>query len=386
MPRISVSEQYDNRDVIAQIYKLKDDIDSIGDQQSQIDDLSEKVDTFQGAIDQANSTALQAVQQAQDAMSAVGSYDAQIADAVSKAEEAVDTADNAYTDVATQESQTSVTLQFTRGGGSTDSEALPVASSTRAGIVNVSTYNGWMGLMDRVSALENARNTYYGAFSSDNPAQGEITSVFVTVAGRQPKAGDYLTDIARNLTYGYTGQAWVKVEASGEIPLFTQGSSGLIVGANQDGKVYAEADGTGSVVGWDAIQSHISTYGSRVDTLVTQVGNSGDAGSATGSLYARSNYANSQLTALQSSIDGKATLTSGTYQITAADWNNSTTATINVSIAKADNMLWVAPAGDSWDVYTENGIRATAQGAGTITFECDTAPAVSVSVSVIAGE
>ena len=73
MPRISVSEQYDNRDVIAQIYKLKDDIDSIGDQQTQIDELSEKVDTFQGAIDQANSTALQAVQQAQDAICAVTS-------------------------------------------------------------------------------------------------------------------------------------------------------------------------------------------------------------------------------------------------------------------------------------------------------------------------
>lgn len=385
MPRISLREQYDNKDVIQQIYDLKDSIEDFEGIQTEVDTLSKQVDSYQNQIDQANATALQAVQQAQDAMSAVGSYDQQIQDAVDTAEQAEATAGNAYVDVSTVSSATAVTMQFQRGNSSTDSEAIPVASSTQAGIVNVSTYNGWMGLMDRVSALENARNTYYGAFSSDNPAQGEITSVFVTVAGRQPKAGDYLTDIARNLTYGYTGQAWVKVEASGEIPLFTQGTSGLIVGANADGKVYAEADGTGSVVGWDTVKAHINTYGSRVDTLTTQVGNSTDAGSATGSLYARSNYANAQITSLTSQVASKTQLTSGTYQVTAADWNNGTTATVSASVVTADNMVWVAPTGASWDDWTENGVRATAQGAGTITLECDTAPANSMTFNVIVG-
>ena len=318
-------------------------------------------------------------------MSAVGAYDQQIQDAVDKAEQAEATAGNAYTDVTAQTSQTAVNLQFQRGGGSTDTEALPVASSTQAGVVNTSTYNGWMGLMDRVSALENARNTYYGAFSTDTPSQGEITSVFVTVAGRQPKAGDYLTDIARNLTYGYSGQAWVKVESSSEIPLFTQGSSGLIVGANEDGKVYAEADGTGSVVGWDTVKAHVTTYGSKVDTLATQVGNSTDAGSATGSLYARSNYANAQITTLTGQVAQKTQLQSGTYQVTAADWNNGTTATVSASVVTADNMVWISPTGASWDDWTESGVRATAQGAGTITLECDTAPAVSMTFNVIVG-
>lgn len=385
MPRISLREQYDNKDVIQQIYSLKDSVDSFGDIQTEVDTLARQVNTYQTQIDQANATALQAVQQAQDAVSAVGDYDQQIQDALDAAEQAEDTAGNAYVDVSTQTSQTAVTLQFQRGNTSTDSEAIPVASSTQAGIVNVSTYNGWMGLMDRVSALENARNTYYGAFSSDDPAQGEITSVFQTVAGRAPQAGDYLTDIARNLTYGYTGQAWVKVDSSSEIPLFTQGSSGLIVGANEDGKIYAEADGTGSVVGWDAVKAHVDTYGSRVDTLVTQVGNSTDASASDGSLYARSNYANAQLTSLASQVAQKTQLSSGTYQVTAADWNNGTTATVSVSIATASNILWVSPSGNSWDDWTENGIRATAQGAGTITLECDTAPAVTVYFSVVAG-
>lgn len=385
MPRISLREQYDNKDVIQQIYDLKDSIEDFEGIQTEVDSLAQQVGTYQNQIDQANATALQAVQEAQDAMTAVGAYDEQIQDAVSTAEQAEETAGNAYVEVSTVPSATAVTLQFQRGNTSTDSEAIPVASSTQAGIVNVSTYNGWMGLMDRVSALENARNTYYGTFSSDTPSQGEITSVFVTVAGRQPKAGDYLTDIARNLTYGFTGQAWVKVEASGEIPLFTQGSSGLIVGANADGKVYAEADGTGSVVGWDTVKAHISTYGSRVDTLATQVGNSTDAGSASGSLYARSNYANAQITALSGQIAQKTQLASGTYQVTAADWNNTTTATVSVAIATADNILWVSPSGASWDEWTANGIRATAQGAGTITLECDTAPAVTVYFSVVAG-
>lgn len=385
MPRISLKEQYDNKDVIQQIYDLKDSIGEFEDIHTEVDSLSQQVGTYQSQIDQANATALQAVQEAQDAMSAVGSYDDQIQNAVDKAEQAEATAGNAYTDVTAQTTQTAVNLQFQRGGGSTDTEALPVASSTQAGVVNASTYNGWMGLMDRVSALENARNTYYGTFSSDTPSQGEITSVFVTVAGRQPKAGDYLTDIARNLTYGYSGQAWVKVDSSSEIPLFTLGSSGTIVGANEDGKVYAEADGTGSVVGWDVVKAHVATYGSKVDTLATQVGNSTDAGSASGSLYARSNYANAQITSLSGQIAQKTQLTSGTYQVTPADWNNTTTATVQVSVATADNILWVSPSGASWDEWTANGIRATAQGAGTITLECDTAPAVTVYFSVVAG-
>ena len=385
MPRISLREQYDNKDVIQQIYDLKDSIEDFEGIETEVDTLSQKVDSYQSQIDQANATSLQAVQQAQDAMSAVGAYDQQIQDAVDKAEQAEATAGNAYTDVTAQTSQTAVNLQFQRGGGSTDTEALPVASSTQAGVVNTSTYNGWMGLMDRVSALENARNTYYGAFSSDTPSQGEITSVFVTVAGRQPKAGDYLTDIARNLTYGYSGQAWVKVESSSEIPLFTQGSSGLIVGANEDGKVYAEADGTGSVVGWDTVKAHVTTYGSKVDTLATQVGNSTDAGSATGSLYARSNYANAQITTLTGQVAQKTQLQSGTYQVTAADWNNGTTATVSASVVTADNTVWISPTGASWDDWTESGVRATAQGAGTITLECDTAPAVSMTFNVIVG-
>ena len=385
MPRISLREQYDNKDVIQQIYDLRDSVEGFEGIQTEVDSLSQQVESYQGQIDQANATALQAVQEAQDAMSAVGTYDGQIQDAVDKAEQAEATAGNAYTDVTAQTSQTAVSLLFQRGGGSTDTEALPVASSTQAGIVNVSAYNGWMGLMDRVSALENARNTYYGAFSSDNPAQGEITSVFVTVAGRQPKAGDYLTDIARNLTYGYSGQAWVKVESSSEIPLFTLGSSGTIVGANEDGKVYAEADGTGSVVGWDTVKAHVSTYGSKVDTLATQVGNSTDAGASDGSLYARSNYANAQITALAGQVAQKTQLKSGTYQVTAADWNNTTTATVQASVVTADNMVWVAPTGASWDDWTENGVRATAQGAGTITLECDTAPAKAMTFNVIVG-
>ena len=385
MPRISLREQYDNKDVIQQIYDLRDSVEGFEGIETKVDSLSQQVTSYQGQIDQANATALQAVQKAQDAMSAVGTYDEQIQNAVDTAEQAEATAGNAYTDVTAQTTQTAVNLQFQRGGGSTDTEALPVASSTQAGIVNVSTYNGWMGLMDRVSALENARNTYYGAFSSDTPSQGEITSVFVTVAGRQPKAGDYLTDIARNLTYGYSGQAWVKVDSSSEIPLFTQGSSGTIVGANEDGKVYAEADGTGSVVGWDVIKAHVNTYGSKVDTLATQVGNSTDAGASDGSLYARSNYANAQITALTGQVAQKTQLKSGTYQVTAADWNNSTTATVQASVVTADNMVWVAPTGASWDDWTENGVRATAQGAGTITLECDTAPAVAMTFNVIVG-
>ena len=58
--------------------------------------------------------------------------------------------------------------------------------------------------------------------------------------------------------------------------------------------------------------------------------------------------------------------------------------TVNVAAVTADNTVIVspAPAAGNYAAYTENAIRCTAQGAGTLTFECESAPSIDVTVNV----
>lgn len=65
-----------------------------------------------------------------------------------------------------------------------------------------------------------------------------------------------------------------------------------------------------------------------------------------------------------------------------ADWNNSSQ-TVQVTGVTATNTIFVAPAPASSADYAAAGIVCTAQGAGTLTFTCDTVPSNAITVNVI---
>ena len=74
-----------------------------------------------------------------------------------------------------------------------------------------------------------------------------------------------------------------------------------------------------------------------------------------------------------------------TVTLTASGWDSSAlTQTVSASNVTAGNIVWVSPAPASFDAYGKAGIRATAQGAGTITFTCTKIPAVEMTVEVVA--
>lgn len=73
------------------------------------------------------------------------------------------------------------------------------------------------------------------------------------------------------------------------------------------------------------------------------------------------------------SSGGKAVIVTRTVQVFYVDWQNNSQ-TVNVEGVTADNTVIVSPAPDSYKTYTENGVVCTAQGDGTLTFKCDSAP------------
>lgn len=78
---------------------------------------------------------------------------------------------------------------------------------------------------------------------------------------------------------------------------------------------------------------------------------------------------------------------SQTVTLTASGWvNNLQTVSVTgvtTDASKTDVIPSPDPADDNWTAYTESGIRAYAQGAGTVQFKCDSPPSVDVKVNVL---
>lgn len=316
MVRISLQEQYENKDVIQQIYILKDEV--VG----------------------ATGTAEDAKAVADDALSTVSEANTKAQQASNKADAAVASTQGSVASGSVVVDAVSAKLRLVKVSGESEDSVIPIASASQTGMMNAQTYAGIANLGARVSALEGKNTTVYVTFPNSDPDQATITSVFTTKAGRPPVAGDYAVDIAKNLTYGYDGTTWAKVGSDVSVPQFALGTPGLIMGSDEDGTVFAEADGTGSVKGWDE---------------------------------------------LKLSVEGKqAALVTATASLTVEGWSGNSQ-TVSVAGVTATDIVWVAPTPASHDAYGSAGIRATAQGEGTLTFTCTETPVVALTVNVVIG-
>ena len=70
--------------------------------------------------------------------------------------------------------------------------------------------------------------------------------------------------------------------------------------------------------------------------------------------------------------------------LTASGWNaNTKTQTVSVAGVTATANCIITAATDSYMAYAEAGVRCTAQGAGTLTFACETVPTADVAANVL---
>ena len=70
--------------------------------------------------------------------------------------------------------------------------------------------------------------------------------------------------------------------------------------------------------------------------------------------------------------------------LTASGWNaNAKTQTVSVSGVTATANCIITAAPDSYMAYAKAGVRCTAQGAGTLTFACETVPTANVVANVL---
>lgn len=70
--------------------------------------------------------------------------------------------------------------------------------------------------------------------------------------------------------------------------------------------------------------------------------------------------------------------------LTTSGWNaNAKTQTVNVSVVTATANCIITASPGSYMAYAEAGVRCTAQGAGTLTFACETVPTDNVAANVL---
>lgn len=371
MVRVSLQEQYDNKDVIQQIYRLKDAQSELSESQesvtSRFDVISAQVTGMEARVNKAVEDSANALNKTTMIEGQVTTNTEAITQVEVDAEEALTVANDAIKELAITSDTVQGTLDITRGTGFKEYKAFPIANASQTGLMNAQTYQGLVTLGNRVDKLEASKTVFYVTLPSADPTESEIASVFSTASGRNPVAGDYVTDIAKALTYGFNGTNWVKVQTSTDIPVFTTSTPGLIRGNTQDGTIMAEPDGTGSVVGWDTVVAHIATTEEQIAEIQADVSQN-----------------TVDISANQADIAGKqAKLAAVTVSLIASAWNSNQQAVVASNVT-TDNIVWVSPSPASWKAYGDAGIRATAQGSGTITFTCDTVPTEDISVEVVA--
>lgn len=218
--------------------------------------LGEIVDSFQAGIQNAQATADQAIKNAESA--------ANIAEAAQKAaEEATQNAGEAFDTARASPNSSTIIMEYIRINGNGQNVALPIVNTTNAGILNANDYKFFQEYDARIRAVEGVSKIYLVELPSDNPSSQQITLAYTSQwpdAPNPPLEGTVVVDPARNnLSYRWNTQSntWYKISEVA-INQFTNTTLGTIKGSTQDGEVQANADGTGSVTGWDVVKANIS--------------------------------------------------------------------------------------------------------------------------------
>ena len=96
---------------------------------------------------------------------------------------------------------------------------------------------------------------------------------------------------------------------------------------------------------------------------------------------ARGGTGSSTASAARSALGAQAAVVKKTGSLTVARWS-SKKQTISVAGVTASNCVIVAPAPASQEAYVAAGIKCTTQASGTLTFTCESVPAVALTVNV----
>ena len=385
--RISLVEQYNNKDVISQIYDMKDELGGYTDS---IDNAVKTAETAGTKAEKAYTQAQSAETKADSVVGIAEQAQTDATTALSKATTAQATANTSVNDATIKTTANGGNLYMNQNDGGQKSSAIPIASATQAGLMNAQSYASLLDLEDRVDALEGKTTTAYVTFTSTTPTQEECSTLFNVATGRTAVAGDVVYDIEKGIGYQYDGTTWILSKQTASP--WSNTTAGLVKGsASGEGTIFAESDGTGSVNGWDDLVSDVENAQTDISNIIAK-NTEQDGKIATNTTNIATNTANiSKNTTDIATLDTtkQLKLKSGSATLTTSGWTKQTsgyyTQPVSSSIVTAGNIVWVAPTGNV-DEYGVKGVYCSAQYEGGLTFTAKKLPEVAFTIAIVTAE
>ncbi len=167
-------------------------------------------------------------------------------------------------------------MMLTRGDSSTYTATIPIATDSNPGAIAASTYIQIENNTGSINAMRNG--LWVRANLGIDPSQVALTNTWLTImGGTDVPIGARVTNEDQNvpngLDYFYTatssGNSWV-AKSIHDIPLFTNITTGTIIGSARLYDLSANPDGTGTVVGLAALaQRVLEAEQGKVDKTAT---------------------------------------------------------------------------------------------------------------------
>lgn len=149
------------------------------------------------------------------------------------------------------------------------SEQLKLASDTQAGLMSTADYNQIRDNTSRIEALE-GKTTRLLYTAKPNPTAEEINTFVTGLGYTVPFEGiAVVIDDTYHIWHYYENNSigW-KDDGVDTVTQFTNNALGTIKGAEVDGKIFAETDGTGSVYGWATLKGAVSDIARNLSSYV----------------------------------------------------------------------------------------------------------------------
>ena len=148
------------------------------------------------------------------------------------------------------------TTNINSGESTTVGTNLPLANENNAGLMSYTDKKNLSNLQSRVSQLEN-NNVRLQYTEKSNPTADEISAFVISLGYTDPKGITVVVSATGHNWNYYANTGWQDDGVVG-VSEFTNDLAGTIKGIAEDGKIYAEGNGIGSVYGWDNLKTTVN--------------------------------------------------------------------------------------------------------------------------------
>lgn len=151
----------------------------------------------------------------------------------------------------------------------TATQIIPDATEQQSGLMTKATVKAINQMQEQIEQLQ-GKTTRLLYTDKTDPTAAEINAFVIAEGYTEPfDSIAVVVDETYHIWHFYEGGVGWKDDGLDTVTTFTNDIAGIIKGSNDDGKVYANEDGTGSVKGWDTVKQDIASNAQAITQRAT---------------------------------------------------------------------------------------------------------------------